>query len=54
MIKTGQNGRIYLHLTDFSVAKTTSSEDNYSRISSSNSVVKGTLEYLAPETLNQN
>ena len=53
LIKTGQNGRIYLYLTDFRFAKTASSEDNYSRRSSYFGV-KGTLEYLAPETLNQN
>jgi len=48
-MKRETNGKIYLHLSDFGVAKNTS--DN-KRMSSSTNNVKGTNEYLAPEIHN--
>ena len=47
LIKQESNGNIYLHLCDFGLAKST--DPNIERLSSG---IKGTLEYLAPEILN--
>ena len=49
LIKTEKNGKIYLYLSDFGVAKNISDKD---RLSSAISNVKGTNEYLAPEIHN--
>jgi serine/threonine protein kinase len=51
LIKTEKNGKCYLHLTDFGFAKTT--DPYYQRISSILGDVKGTMEYLAPEILEE-
>jgi serine/threonine protein kinase len=47
LIRTEKNGKIYLHLNDFGLAKDTKSD--YAR--STTEVIKGTVEYLAPEIL---
>jgi serine/threonine protein kinase len=44
------NGKIYLHLNDFGLAKNLNAGND--RISSAASNIKGTEEYLAPEILN--
>jgi mitogen-activated protein kinase kinase kinase len=51
LLKSGSNGRIYLHLSDFGLAKTTVPSDSRR---TSFIGIKGTLEYLAPEILNEN
>ena len=48
-MKREGNGKIYLHLSDFGVAKNISDKE---RMSSSTNNVKGTNEYLAPEIHN--
>ena len=48
-MKREENGKTYLNLTDFGVAKNISDKE---RISSSTKNVKGTYEYLAPEIHN--
>ena len=50
LIRTEKNGRIYLHLNDFGLAKKTISD--IARLTSSIGAIKGTVEYLAPEILN--
>ena len=50
LIKTEQNGRIYLHLSDFGLTK--NMKPDYTRLTSSIGAIKGTVEYLAPEILN--
>ena len=50
LIRTEENGRIYLHLSDFGLAKKDKPDDD--RLSSSIGAIKGTVEYLAPEILN--
>jgi serine/threonine protein kinase len=50
LIRTEKNGKIYLHLNDFGLAKKT--KPDYSRLTSSIGAIKGTVEYLAPEILN--
>ena len=49
LIKIETNGKTYLHLSDFGVAKNISDQE---RISSDLSNVKGTQEYLSPEIHN--
>jgi NIMA (never in mitosis gene a)-related kinase 1/4/5 len=49
LVRTEKNGRIYLHLNDFGLAKKTNPD--YTRITSSIGAIKGTVEYLAPEIL---
>jgi serine/threonine protein kinase len=49
LIRTEENGRIYLHLNDFGLAKKTISDQ--ARLTSSIGAIKGTVEYLAPEIL---
>ena len=49
LMKWEANGKTYLHLSDFGVAKKIS---DHERISSALSNVKGTLEYLSPEIHN--
>jgi serine/threonine protein kinase len=49
LISKDKNGNSYLHLSDFGLAKNTKPE--YYRPSSSIGVIKGTVEYLAPEIL---
>ena len=43
------NGKFYLHLSDFGIAKNT--KPDYRRLTSTVGVIKGTVEYLAPEIL---
>ena len=50
LIRTDQNGRTYLHLNDFGLAK--KAKPDYARLTSSIGAIKGTVEYLAPEILN--
>jgi serine/threonine protein kinase len=50
LIRTDENGRIYLHLNDFGLAKNTKAD--YSRPTSTMGRIKGTIEYVAPEILN--
>jgi serine/threonine protein kinase len=50
LIRSDSNGRIYLHLSDFGLAKNT--KPDYARLTSSMGRIKGTVEYLAPEILN--
>jgi serine/threonine protein kinase len=50
LIRTEENGKIYLHLNDFGLAKKTISD--HARLTSSIGAIKGTVEYLAPEILN--
>ena len=49
LMKIDENGHIYLHLSDFGVAKNISDKE---RLTSAISNVKGTKEYLAPEIHN--
>ena len=49
LIKTEKNGRIYLYLNDFGLAKNTNPD--YIRLTSSIGSIKGTIGYLAPEIL---
>jgi serine/threonine protein kinase len=49
LILTEKNGNVFLHLSDFGVAKNTKPE--YYRATTSVGVIKGTVEYLAPEIL---
>jgi serine/threonine protein kinase len=49
LIKTDENGKIYLNLSDFGLAKNTNPD--YFRATTAIDVAKGTLEYLAPEFL---
>ena len=49
LILTEKNGNVFLHLSDFGVAKNTKPE--YCRATTSVGVIKGTVEYLAPEIL---
>ena len=50
LIKTDKQGRIYIHLNDFGLAKNT--KPDYLRLTSSIGRIKGTVEYVAPEILN--
>jgi serine/threonine protein kinase len=50
LIRTDENGRIYLHLNDFGLAKNT--KPDYSGPTSTMGRIKGTIEYVAPEILN--
>ena len=50
-MKREANGYIYLHLSDFGIAKNIKDTE---RVASSISFVKGTNEYLAPEIHNKN
>jgi serine/threonine protein kinase len=50
LIKRENNGKVYLHLSDFGVAKNTK-PDSYRPITSVG-IIKGTIAYLAPEILN--
>jgi serine/threonine protein kinase len=49
LIKTEENGKIYLHLNDFGLAKKTISD--HARLNSSIGAIKGIVEYLAPESM---
>ena len=49
LIKTENNGRMYLYLNDFGLAKNTKAD--YARISTSSRVIKGSVGYVAPEKL---
>jgi serine/threonine protein kinase len=51
LMKRENNGKVYLHLSDFGVAKNT--KPDYYRPITSVRIIKGTLEYLAPEILNK-
>ena len=48
-MKRESNGKLYLHISDFGIAKNISDKQ---RLSSALSNVKGTNEYLAPEIHN--
>ena len=48
-MKTEKNCNVYLHLSDFGLAKNT--KPDYDRDTSSVGNIKGTVEYLAPEIL---
>ena len=48
-MKTEKNGNVYLHLSDFGLAKNT--KPDYDRGTSTVGNIKGTVEYLAPEIL---
>jgi serine/threonine protein kinase len=50
MIRTEKNGRIYLHLSDFGLAKNLNPD--YTRLTTLTGAISGTIEYLAPEILN--
>jgi serine/threonine protein kinase len=50
LVRTESNGRTYLHLSDFGLAKNTNAD--YTRRTSTLGGIKGTVEYLAPEILN--
>jgi eukaryotic-like serine/threonine-protein kinase len=50
LIRTEKNGRMYLHLNDFGLAKNMSPD--YTRITTLTGKIKGTIEYVAPEILN--
>jgi serine/threonine protein kinase len=49
LISTEKNGNVYLHLSDFGLAKNT--KPDYYRATSSVGTIKGTVEYMAPEIL---
>ena len=49
LMKTEKNGNVYLHLSDFGLAKNT--KPDYYRDTSTVGNIKGTVEYLAPEIL---
>jgi serine/threonine protein kinase len=49
LMKKDENGKNYLHLSDFGVSKNISDKE---RLPSALSNVKGTNEYLAPEIHN--
>ena len=49
-MKKEENGKIYLHLSDFGIAKNIKDKD---RMASSANNKKGTDEYLAPEVHNK-
>lgn len=51
LIKRESNGKIYLHLTDFGIAK---NMQDLERMQSNKSNKKGTNEYLAPENHMEN
>jgi len=46
---TEKSGNVYLHLSDFGLAKNI--KPDYYRATSTVGVIKGTVEYLAPEIL---
>jgi serine/threonine protein kinase len=50
LVRTEQIGGIYLHLSDFGLAKNTNPD--YTRRTSLIGDIRGTVEYLAPEILN--
>jgi serine/threonine protein kinase len=50
MIRTEKNGRIYIHLSDFGLAKNLNPD--YTRLNTLTGAINGTVEYLAPEILN--
>lgn len=50
LVKKEENGKIYLHLSDFGVAKNIKDME---RVASSANSKKGTDEYLAPEVHNK-
>jgi serine/threonine protein kinase len=50
LVRTESNGRIYLHLSDFGLAKNTNPD--YARRTTTVGAIKGTVEYVAPEVLN--
>jgi serine/threonine protein kinase len=50
LIRIEKNGKMYLHLNDFGLAKNT--KPDYIRLTSSIGRIKGTVEYVAPEILN--
>jgi serine/threonine protein kinase len=50
LIRNEVNGKIYLHLSDFGIAK--NMNPDYTRLTSTAGAIKGTIEYLAPEILN--
>jgi eukaryotic-like serine/threonine-protein kinase len=47
LIKKESNGKIYLHISDFGLAKNT--KPDYIRDSTTKNHTKGTTEYMAPE-----
>ena len=49
LVKEESNGKIYLHLSDFGLAKNT--KPDYTRDTTGLGDTKGTIEYLAPEIL---
>jgi NIMA (never in mitosis gene a)-related kinase len=48
-MKTEENGKTYLHLTDFGISKNISDKE---RVQSGITNMKGTSEYLSPEIHN--
>ena len=48
-MKTEENGKAYLHLTDFGISKNISDKE---RVESGLTNMKGTSEYLSPEIHN--
>jgi serine/threonine protein kinase len=51
LIKSDENGKIYLHLSDFGLAKNTKPAGYVRETTPIDGVAKGTLEYIAPEFL---
>jgi aurora kinase len=49
LVKKESNGKIYLHLSDFGLAKNT--KPDYTRDTTGLGDTKGTIEYMAPEIL---
>jgi serine/threonine protein kinase len=49
LMKREKNGNVYLHLSDFGIAKST--KPDFDRATSTVGNIKGTVEYLAPEIL---
>ena len=51
LIKTEKNGKTYLHLSDFGLAK--NAKPDYTRMTTPAGKIHGTVEYAAPEILNE-
>jgi serine/threonine protein kinase len=49
LLKKESNGKTYLHLSDFGLAKNT--RPDYTRVTTTQNNTKGTIEYMAPEIL---
>jgi serine/threonine-protein kinase len=51
LVKSDSNGKIFLHLSDFGYAKNTNPD--YFRECTASNVLKGTVDYMAPEFLDE-